>query len=108
MKAYLEIRTSEELPEGNEFYHTDIGQLQYIKVSNAWFELNGEWISDPEYWLKQIPFEDLMIGFAEWVADAGYHRMSDGMWQLYQDTTRYSTKDLLSIYCKLKGIKIED
>ncbi len=101
-RFYIEIRTSEELPEREGQYFTDLGEAVFNIKDEGWdgTDYTVNW------WLKELPFEDLMIGFAEW-CEGNYKKEIKGWIEIMPDkVVYYTTTELLNIYCKLKGINI--
>lgn len=111
MKFYQEINTSEELPEeGGRFLCSQKSGtyilMSYFIHNNMW--MRGLFPMSPKSWLKHLPFEELMIGFAEWCEEK-CGRMSK-KWFLLSENEPYelfTTSELLKKYCELKGIKIK-
>jgi hypothetical protein len=97
-KFYQQILCSEELPETNMTNVCIVdfeGEFQHVmfRKDGVFFDKEENDITEIcDYWLREFPFEELMIGFAECAQQHDWNY------------TGWTMDDLLEDYLKLKGI----
>ena len=105
MKAYIEVQTDKELPEVDGSYFT----IKKGALIGQWYS-DTDWDNYPDTWLKTLPLEELMVGFAEWCDDLYWRIGTTNIWTTdlnCENTARltFTTQELLIEYLKLKGIQ---